>query len=625
MDVNKINVTQLILAVLYPAWRIDWLAGKNPSPPTPLYHGMSVHGASFHKLADQFIQWLCTPSKNNHPDNLHNSEQLWDAMWHFFAEKKINQLLCDISDLNSILHLKKCLQSFCSQLALLRSGIEQFGNWNDLFLVSEFAITNVPYEIADLNFYISGRIDTLRNDPNGGLTIVDYKLSHGQKFKFDMLQLAIYSELLRINKPGLKFRGLIEYYEPELHESFFHSSELTDLFSEIVRPVLKELAAMSAAPKLKQKPTIEKEDCYQADYQSHKNVAESIAECYKSFNLNITVEAWHAAPQVIRYLIRPFPGVKIASLVNRAEDLQVAIGIDKIPVIGVEKGFVTIDLPKSKADIVYWKEATDSPEFKSSSRFVIFPIGRNVNNQFIFADLSDPNTCHGLVAGGTGSGKSEFLKSLVASLIQKNQPETLKITLVDPKILTFGQVKDSMYLTDPIITDLDAAITVMEKAVQDMDIRYKQLSTEGYDNLGERFAKGIHDIPYHVLIFDEFADLILMGGSNKKTFESLVARLAAKGRAAGVHLILSTQRPERTVVTGLIKANLPLKICLRVNSSIDSNIVLGESGGQHLLGHGDLLCDRGLGTERAQGPYITKLEFQELVSPKPHLTLSEMP
>jgi S-DNA-T family DNA segregation ATPase FtsK/SpoIIIE len=165
----------------------------------------------------------------------------------------------------------------------------------------------------------------------------------------------------------------------------------------------------------------------------------------------------------------------------------------------------------------------------------------------------------------------------------------------------------------------------MEKAVQDMDIRYKQLSTEGYDNLGERFAKGIHDIPYHVLIFDEFADLILMGGSNKKTFESLVARLAAKGRAAGVHLILSTQRPERTVVTGLIKANLPLKICLRVNSSIDSNIVLGESGGQHLLGHGDLLCDRGLGTERAQGPYITKLEFQELVSPKPHLTLSEMP
>jgi S-DNA-T family DNA segregation ATPase FtsK/SpoIIIE len=625
MDVNKINVTQLILAVLYPAWRADWLAGKNPSPPTPVYHGMSVHGASFHKLADQFIQWLCTPSKNNHPDNLHTGAQLWDAMWHFFAEKKINQLLSDISDLNSILHLKKCLQSFCSQLALLRSGIEQFGNWNDLFLVSEFAITNVPYEIADLNFYISGRIDTLRNDPNGGLTIVDYKLSHGQKFKFDMLQLAIYSELLRINKPGLKFRGIIEYYEPELHESFFHSSELTDLFSEIVRPVLEELAAMSAAPKRKQKSTIEKEDSCHVDYQSHKKVAENITECYKSFNLNITVEAWHAAPQVIRYLIRPFPGVKIASLVNRAEDLQVAIGIDKIPVIGVEKGFVTIDLPKSKADIVYWKEAIDSPEFKSSSQCVIFPIGRNVNNQLIFADLSDPNTCHGLVAGGTGSGKSEFLKSLVASLIQKNHPETLKITLVDPKILTFGQVKDSMYLTDPIITDLDAAITVMEKAVQDMDIRYKQLSTEGYDNLGERFAKGIHDIPYHVLIFDEFADLILTGGSNKKTFESLVARLAAKGRAAGIHLILSTQRPERTVVTGLIKTNLPLKICLRVNSSIDSNIVLGESGGQHLLGHGDLLCDRGLGTERAQGPYITKLEFQELVSPKPHLTLSEMP
>jgi S-DNA-T family DNA segregation ATPase FtsK/SpoIIIE len=180
---------------------------------------------------------------------------------------------------------------------------------------------------------------------------------------------------------------------------------------------------------------------------------------------------------------------------------------------------------------------------------------------------------------------------------------------IDPKILTFSSVESSPYLWRPLATDIAAALGLLDFAVSEMESRYRALAKEGFVSISDRIQAGRVDLQFVVLVFDEFADLILTGRNERREFEDKVARLAGKGRAAGIHLVLATQRPDRTVVTGLIKSNLPMKVCLRVANATNSQIVLGETGAESLLGKGDLLCDLGRGLARAQSYYIPQSDF----------------
>jgi S-DNA-T family DNA segregation ATPase FtsK/SpoIIIE len=222
-----------------------------------------------------------------------------------------------------------------------------------------------------------------------------------------------------------------------------------------------------------------------------------------------------------------------------------------------------------------------------------------------------------LVAGSAGGGKSEWLKSLVASVAMRSSPEQVQIALVDPKILTFAGAQHSPYLWHPVATTIAEALAILRNAVSEMDTRYHVLQKDGFVNLTERVQAGKSDIPFLLLIVDEFADLILAGGEDRKEFETLVARVAGKGRAAGVHLVLATQRPDRQIVTGLIKQNLTMKVCLKVANATNSQIVLDEGGAESLYGKGDLLCDFGKGLVRAQGLYIPQAEFLRVLSSPP--------
>ena len=269
-----------------------------------------------------------------------------------------------------------------------------------------------------------------------------------------------------------------------------------------------------------------------------------------------------------------------------------------------------LDLPRSEPKPYLLKEAFSRGLASALKTTVAFPIGVGVEGDPVVADFADPNTCHALVAGATGSGKSEWLKALVASMLLRSTPEHVQIALIDPKILTFAGVEGSPYLWRPVATRLADAMAILRDAVAEMDARYQVLARGGFVNLGERFKAGQTDLPFLVLIFDKFADLILAGREDKKEFESLVARIAGKGRAAGIHLVLATQRPDRAVVTGLIKANLPLKVCLKVANAVNAQIVLDEPGAESLFGKGDLLCDFGKGLVRAQGLFIPQPEFQ---------------
>jgi len=286
----------------------------------------------------------------------------------------------------------------------------------------------------------------------------------------------------------------------------------------------------------------------------------------------------------------------------------VALALDQPPLVRPGKGFVAIDVPRADRQtmlLLNYLKGTGSKEKSPTA----FPVGVGIDGQTILSDFFDSNTCHVLVAGTSGSGKSEWLKSLVASLAFRNTPERVRLALVDPKILTFSSVEFSPYLWRPLATDIGAALGVLESAVSEMEGRYRTLAKEGFVSISDRIKADRIDLPFIVLVFDEFADLILTGRDERKNFEEMVARLAGKGRAAGVHLVLATQRPDRTVVTGLIKSNLPMKVCLRVANATNSQIVLGEAGAESLLGKGDLLCDLGRGIARAQSYYVSQSDF----------------
>jgi len=604
---RAITVTQLKCACLDEAWLTAWLRGANP--PTLIFSGKAgppVQGALFHQLADQYTDWLVESGSKRTATALSDPEKIWEQLYEQFAQPRLDELIA-AGKLPSAHHLSQALRAFCARLVELRTRTTGFRSWQDVFFTSEFQLEAVRFADDAGELFVSGRPDAVRAHPQDGVEVVDYKLSRGANLKHDLLQLAIYARLLRETKPGLRFSGVLEFYEPELHVVPMSENDLDGVFEEVVHPVIRRI---NSTPDPRSPRNIIPDLSAGGSTPARQGHGEAdvagalIRKTYADFRLNVSILGWEEAPQLIRYRVKPASGVKVASLANRAEDLQVALRLNQPPLIQAAAGCVTIDLPKEQPDLVRWSDLPRDP------RPLAFPIGVGIDGQVLTADLADPNMCHALVAGTSGSGKSEFLKCLVASLIARHPPTDLRLSIIDPKILTFASLKDARHLEGPLITQIDNAIACLETAVTEMDARYARLAREGFENLGQRGAQ--KDMPFRIIVFDEFADLILAGKHQREQFEALVARVAQKGRAAGIHLVLATQRPDSKIVTGLIKSNLPLKVCLRVVNATNSQIVLDEPGAEALLGRGDLLCQRGRGLERAQSPFVSQDELRGL-------------
>ena len=598
----RLSVSQLKCACLDEEWLKAWLAGKNP--PTQHFAPAGMHavgGNRFHAIVEAFISWLVQDAK---AAALDTAEILWAEMFRRFAEAHLDELAGE-GRLDTALHLSSALQAFCRRIADLRRESSHTTGWSDLFLAQEHRVRDIAFTLEGRRVLITGVIDALRLHPQRGFELVDYKLSRGTNLRHDLVQLAIYARLLEKAEPGTDFCATLEYYLPELDTPLSISAkELNEIFDELVMPVLrkiagagqarvsKDLAASGAAPAGPQDDLI----------------AQKITACFASFALPVTVAGYVEGPQLLRYTVLPATGVKVVSLANRAEDLQVALNLPEAPRIEPSASGVTVDIPKPKPTTVWWREVIE----RCPAGPVAFPVGVGVDNSLHIADLSEPATCHALVAGASGSGKSEWLKNVVASLLRRNRPEALRLALIDPKMLTFADLEGTPHLLRPLMTQLDEALDFLDKAIVEMERRYRILAQEHFSNLRERRSAGKTDLPFWVILFDEFADLILAGKEEKKHFETVVSRLAGKGRAAGIHLILATQRPDRNIVTGLIKANLPMKVCLKVTSAVNSQIVLEQPGAEKLLGRGDLLCDLGRGVHRAQSPLVTGEELNQL-------------
>ena len=366
--------------------------------------------------------------------------------------------------------------------------------------------------------------------------------------------------------------------------------------------------------------------------QSQENPGNKTQNAYiiqntlSEFGINVEMDEPYVGPRVTQYTLRPPAGVNLSKIEARDKELALNLAVDKIrieaPIPGTR--LVGIEIPNVKAADVRLRGILESDAWKNATAPLTFAVGKDISGQPVVADLG--KMPHLLIAGTTGSGKSVMTNTLISSLLYRNSPSNMKLIIVDPKQVEMASYEDIPHLLTPVITDVEKTLSAMSWAVNEMERRYTLMAEkrvkkiEAYNQRAleeaekaqnesatmtipgedthessevetaktspKTAAQGAGTMPYIVIVIDEMADLMMMAG---KDLEKLIVRIAQKGRAAGIHLVLATQRPEVKVITGLIKANIPGRIAFAVGSQVDSRIMLDASGAEKLLGKGDML------------------------------------
>ena len=333
---------------------------------------------------------------------------------------------------------------------------------------------------------------------------------------------------------------------------------------------------------------------------------EELLTVLKSFGIEGEVHGVQAGPAVTLYNFEPVAGLKISRVVGLADDIARSMSARSVRIAKVPgKNFIGIEISNQHQATVYFKDMLQNAGFENA--VLPLALGKDIAGIPMVEDLS--KMPHLLVAGTTGSGKSVVVHSMLLSLLYKLNYEQLKLLLIDPKMLEFTPYRDIPHLLHPVVTDPKEAITALKWVINEMVRRYKDMSDKGVRNIlghNQQFPA----MPYIVVVVDEMADLMLVAG---KEVELAVQRLAQMGRAAGIHIIVATQRPSVDVITGTVKANFPSRISLKVITKIDSRTILGDQGAEQLLGRGDMLYMGGSGgIVRAHGPFVTEDEVNHV-------------
>ncbi len=359
----------------------------------------------------------------------------------------------------------------------------------------------------------------------------------------------------------------------------------------------------------------------------------------KDFRIDVNVVGAYPGPVITRFEMEPAPGVKVSQVSSLDKDIARGLSVKAVRVVDVipGKSVIGLEIPNTSREMIYLSELLRSKEYDKSASPLTLALGKDIAGRPTVADLA--RMPHLLVAGTTGSGKSVAVNAMVLSLLYKASPQELRMLMIDPKMLELSVYEGIPHLLAPVVTDMKEAANGLRWCVAEMERRYKLMSTMGVRNLGgfnkkveEARQKGqplsdplfkaspdstevaplLETLPYIVIFIDEFADMMMIVG---KKVEELIARLAQKSRAAGMHLILATQRPSVDVITGLIKANIPTRIAFQVSSKIDSRTILDQSGAETLLGNGDMLyLPPGTAMpERIHGAFVSDEEVHRVV------------
>ncbi|WP_439650192.1 DNA translocase FtsK [Isoalcanivorax beigongshangi] len=360
----------------------------------------------------------------------------------------------------------------------------------------------------------------------------------------------------------------------------------------------------------------------------------------RDFNIEAEVVAVQPGPVITRFEIQPAAGIKVSRITNLAKDLARSLAVISVRVVEVIPGKTTvgIEIPNEQREMIRFTEAVASRAFDDSASPLTLALGKDISGRPVVADLA--KMPHLLVAGTTGSGKSVGLNAMLLSILFKSPPEDVRLIMIDPKMLELAVYDGIPHLLTPVVTDMKEAASALRWGVGEMERRYRLMAAMGVRNLAgfnrkvveaEKAGQPLKDpmwkpndpmdlteeapllekLPYIVIVVDEFADMMMIVG---KKVEELIARIAQKARAAGIHLILATQRPSVDVITGLIKANVPSRMAFQVSSKIDSRTVLDQGGAEQLLGHGDMLyLPVGVSVpERVHGAFVSDEEVHRV-------------
>ncbi len=371
--------------------------------------------------------------------------------------------------------------------------------------------------------------------------------------------------------------------------------------------------------------------------------ASKLEEVLQEFGVNGKIVKVRPGPVVTLYELEPAPGTKTARVISLADDIARSMSAISVRIAVVPgSNTIGIEMPNSKRETVWLKDLLSDPQFKETKNTLNIVLGKDIGGKNTYADLA--KMPHLLVAGTTGSGKSVGVNSMILSLLYRMKPEECKLIMIDPKMLEFSMYNGIPHLLTPVITDPTKAVIGLKWAVREMEERYRKMAQLNVRNIsgynqklkelresGEKITRTIQigfdaetgkpiyeeqeidttELPYIVIVVDEMADLMLVAG---KEVEAAIQRLAQMARAAGLHLIMSTQRPSVDVITGTIKANFPSRISFQVTSKIDSRTILGEQGAEQLLGMGDMLyMPAGLRPLRVHGSFVKDSEVEAVV------------
>ncbi|WLE97087.1 MAG: DNA translocase FtsK [Candidatus Electrothrix communis] len=490
---------------------------------------------------------------------------------------------------------------------------------------------------------LTGQFDSLLIDQqHKEAVIIEFKGLKPAHTDEDLIQVALYALLLK-KTTGIMASGMVLYLEEEDKVATYSAETLAGMNDNLMHLLqiaaeTKQLATQSndcilrppnnpqlcslcsfasqcdqdwgdrtSTPDLKLVgiPIIkEKEGVEEAE-----ELLQLLTDTFKAIRLPVKPEGYVLGPRLIRLKIKPLlaKGTTVAKIERLAGDLQIALSTKVPPLIQTAAGHMTIDIPRKNTTPLTLGEVWELGLANKPNESATFPVGMAVDGTIFWANLSKATMTSILVAGTAGSGKSIFLRSAILGMARNASPEQLRFTLIDPKLVSFTDLNDLPHLDGQIIYDIEPAVEALEELVTEMERRYqlfadaKVFDIEEYCQLGK-------EIPHQVVVIDEYADL-MVDKEYKQEAEVCIQRLCQKGRAAGFHVILSTQRPDAKVVTPLIKANLQLKIALKVTTSTNSNVILDTKGAENLMGNGDMLVGGAVPLIRLQGPLATKADL----------------
>ncbi len=447
---------------------------------------------------------------------------------------------------------------------------------------------------------VRGTLDALFRDPGSGRwAVIEWKLAPVSP-EADVAQLCLYHRMLEMNGEG--GAAALVSFDPEVRQTVFEAAKMAEAQNRL-EELIGRLARVTEDRKAALAPT-ERKPKPKPVSPEHQKLAEKTVAVLQQRGHDVELgELVHAGPSYLQVPVRLGVRTRVRRVLAEAHDLQLQLGLKTAPILRKGEGCVLVEIPRQDAETLWFR----SVRFHEAARMEApLLVGVGLAGRAHFVDLADSRAPHLLVAGATGSGKSEWMRTAAAALMATHVPADLRLVLIDPKRTAFPELRRSPYLWErlPVLMPPEDNMTeAFDALVEEMERRYRALEERGLPDLSAWKRAGRDAPPRIVTLCDEYSDLVQAAGARRE-LEARIARLGAKARAAGIHLVLATQRASRDVVTGVLKANLPGRVCLRVVEAIESRLVLGVAGAENLLGNGDLLWSAGGEPVRLQAPLL---------------------